>query len=112
MLLDKLPHFFDSQGFPCSLLKYSSNGMKFIGINVDGIWIVHPDPRGCAAKPERGDAHEHEIDQPSALRHLLPHTMSCQNVCYQREDPKWVSFLLGIDLGVGLHTHNTSPLGK
>ena len=30
-----------SQRTPCSLLKYASNGVMFITLNVDGIWTVH-----------------------------------------------------------------------
>ena len=30
-----------SQRIPCLLLKYASNGIRFIGMNVDRIWTVH-----------------------------------------------------------------------
>lgn len=51
-----------------------------VGPAVGRLFVVHGDQ--CGADDD--GRHEQEVDQPSPLRHLLPHTLPCQNLRHER----------------------------
>jgi hypothetical protein len=51
-----------------------------VGPAVGRLLVVHGDQCG----PDDDGRHEQEVDQPSPLRHLLPHTLPCQNLRHER----------------------------